>query len=152
MGQRSLGPAFHDTFAAGVSYFGVTDLARLAEFIHKFEFHYLDQINGTYSDAVDTYETRSPIHHASGIDFRCSSFQEDDQVVPLSQAEEMVEALEASGVIHYLLAVENGHRGFCRTEPRKRTREAELAFYSEVFGFEPTDNLLVLNLSTDGGA
>lgn len=144
--------AFHDEMAAGASYFGVADLARLTELTHKFESRYLDQLVGPYPDAADTYEARSPVHHADDIDAPVLLLQgEDDQVVPLSQAEEMVEALAASDVRHDLLVFDDEQHGFRRAESRKRAHEAELAFYGEVFGFDPDERTLPgLTLSRTG--
>jgi dipeptidyl aminopeptidase/acylaminoacyl peptidase len=146
--------AFHDELAAGTSYFGVADLARLTELTHKFESRYLDQLVGPYPDVADTYEARSPVHHADGIDAPALLLQgEDDQVVPLSQAEEMAEALAASDVPHDLRVFEDEQHGFRRAESRKRAHEAELAFYGDVFGFEPAgDALPDLDLSVNGDA
>lgn len=139
--------AFHDELAAGVSYYGVADLARLAELTHKFESRYLDQLVGPYPEAADTYEARSPVHHADSIDAPVLVLQgEDDPVVPLSQAEEMVDALEASGVAHDLLVFEDEQHGFRKAASRRRAHETELAFYSEVFGLEPAESLPELEL------
>lgn len=139
--------AFHDVFAAGTSYYGVADLSRLAELTHKFESRYLDQIVGPYPEMAKTYDDRSPVNHADGINAPVLLFQgEDDQVVPLSQAEEMVEALSANGVPHSLLVFEDEQHGFRRAESRKRAHETELAFYGEAFGFEPDDELSTVDL------
>lgn len=139
--------AFHNDLAAGVSYFGVTDLTRLAELTHKFESRYLDGLVGPYPETAETYETRSPVHHADDIDAPVLVLQgEDDPVVPLSQAEEMVEALEASSVPHDLLVFEDEQHGFRKAASRKRAHEVELAFYGEVFDFEPADDLPELDL------
>ena len=144
--------AFHNEMAAGTSYFGVADLARLAELTHKFESRYLDQLIGKYPDAADTYEARSPVHHADGIGAPVLLLQgEDDQVVPLSLAEEMVEALAASDVPHDLLVFDDEQHGFRRAESRQRAAEVELTFYGEVFGFEPDDyDLQGPNLPVEG--
>ncbi|MFC6721532.1 alpha/beta hydrolase family protein [Halobacteriaceae archaeon SHR40] len=140
--------AFHDVFAAGTSYYGVADLTRLAELTHKFESRYLDQMVGPYPEMADTYDARSPVHHADGIEAPVLLLQgEDDQVVPLSQAEEMVEALSANDVPHRLRVFEDEQHGFRRAESRKRAHEAELAFYGEVFGFDPDDDLPPFDLS-----
>lgn len=144
--------AFHDDLAAGTSYYGVADLERLVELTHKFESRYLDQLIGPYSDTADTYHARSPVHHADDIDASILLLQgADDQVVPLSQAEEMVAALEASGVRHDLAVFEDEQHGFRQAESRKRAHEAELAFYGEVFGFDPAADFPALDLSEGGG-
>lgn len=140
--------AFHDDMAAGVSYYGVADLARLAELTHKFESRYLDQLVGPYPETADTYDARSPVHHADALSAPVLLLQgEDDQVVPLSQAEAMVEGLTAQDVPHDLLVFEDEQHGFRRADSRKHAYESELAFYGEVFGFESNDELPELDLS-----
>ena len=44
---------FKDTFAAGASYYGVSDLAALAQETHKFESRYLDGLIGPYPEKKD---------------------------------------------------------------------------------------------------
>ena len=53
---------FHDTFSAGASYYGVSDIEVLAQDTHKFESRYLDSLVGPYPEARDLYRARSPIH------------------------------------------------------------------------------------------
>ncbi|EMA32421.1 S9 family peptidase [Halobiforma nitratireducens] len=144
--------AFHDAFAAGTSYYGVADLERLAELTHKFESRYLDQLVGPYPEAEETYRERSALHHADEIDAPVLLLQgEDDPVVPLSQAESMAGALADSDVPHELAVFEDEEHGFRRAESRKRAYELELAFYGEVFGFEPAEfeTLPSLEVSAD---
>ena len=54
---------FRDTFSAGASYYGVSDLESLARDTHKFESRYLDTLVGSLSpgDAA-IYRERSPIN------------------------------------------------------------------------------------------
>lgn len=60
----------------------------------------------------------------------------EDKVVPPNQAETMVEALKAKGLpVAYITYPEEQH-GFRRAQNIKRTLEAELYFYSRIFGFE----------------
>jgi dipeptidyl aminopeptidase/acylaminoacyl peptidase len=51
----------------------------------------------------------------------------------------MVEALRARGVPVAYIAFEGEQHGFRRAETIKRSLEAELYFYSRVFGFELAD-------------
>jgi dipeptidyl aminopeptidase/acylaminoacyl peptidase len=62
----------------------------------------------------------------------------EDEVVPPSQAEEMVEALKKNGVPYEYLAFEGEQHGFRKAETVERCLEAELGFYAKVFGFEPS--------------
>ncbi|SDR38149.1 S9 family peptidase [Natronobacterium texcoconense] len=140
--------AFHDDFTAGTSYYGVADLERLAELTHKFESRYLDQLVGPYPEAEASYRERSASHHADEIDAPVLLLQgEDDPVVPLSQAEDMADALEKNDVPHELVVFEDEQHGFRKAESRKRASELELSFYGEVFGFEPADELPAVKLS-----
>ncbi len=130
--------AFHDTFAAGVSKYGVADLAVLAQETHKFESRYMDSLVGPWPEAEDVYRERSPLYHADQIRVPLLVLQGlEDEVVPPNQSEMIVAALEANGIPVTYLAFEGEQHGFRRAETIVRATEAELAFYGEVFGFDP---------------
>ncbi len=85
---------FHDVFSAGASHYGVGDLEALARFTHKFESRYLDRLVGPYPEARDLYHERSPIYHVDQLSKPLIVLQGlDDMVVPIAQAEQMVDAL-----------------------------------------------------------
>jgi dipeptidyl aminopeptidase/acylaminoacyl peptidase len=129
-------------FAAGVSLFGVADLEPFAHDTHKFESRYLDTIVGPYPERADVYRERSPVHFADRLERPLLLFQGlDDKVVPPSQAELMVEALVQKGIPYAYLAFEGEGHGFRKEENIRRTVEATLSFVSQVFGFEPADEL-----------
>jgi dipeptidyl aminopeptidase/acylaminoacyl peptidase len=108
----------------------------LAVGTHKFESHYLDGLIGPYPEAKDVYYQRSPIHFVDRLSCPVILFQGlEDRVVPPSQAERMVEALRAKGLPVAYLACEGEQHGFRKAETIQRTLEAELYFYSRVFGF-----------------
>ncbi len=131
--------AFRDTFAAGASHYGVADLAALARDTHKFESRYLDRLVGPYPERSDLYEERSPLSTRDGFSCPVIFFQgAEDRIVPPNQAESMVEALRAKGVpVAYLLFAGEQH-GFRRAENIVRALEAELSFYGQILGFEPS--------------
>ena len=130
--------AFREEFAAGASHFGVADLELLARHTHKFESRYLDWLVGPLPEAADLYHARSPIHHAGGITSPVILFQGlDDRVVPPEQARLMAAELQARGVPVRLVEIEGEGHGFRKAENQISVLEAELAFYGEVFGFEP---------------
>jgi dipeptidyl aminopeptidase/acylaminoacyl peptidase len=133
---------FKKVFSAGASHYGVSDLEALARDTHKFESHYLDTMVGPYPERRDLYQARSPIHHIDRLATPLILFQGDeDQVVPPNQAERMYEAVRAKKVpVAYLLFKGEQH-GFRRAENIQRTYEAELYFYSKVFGFEAADDI-----------
>jgi dipeptidyl aminopeptidase/acylaminoacyl peptidase len=62
----------------------------------------------------------------------------DDKVVPPSQTEKMVAALAEKGLPYAYMMFEGEGHGFRRSESIQRSLEAELYFYSVIFGF-PTD-------------
>ncbi|MFL5868931.1 MAG: alpha/beta hydrolase family protein, partial [Thermoleophilaceae bacterium] len=133
---------FHDSFASGASYYGVADAETLAKDTHKFESRYLDGLIGPYPEAADTYRERSPIHFAERLRSPVILFQGlEDEVVPPSQAEQMVAALKANGVAHAYLAFDGEQHGFRKQETIVRCLEAELYFYGRILGFEPADEI-----------
>ncbi|MDQ4144691.1 MAG: prolyl oligopeptidase family serine peptidase, partial [Actinomycetota bacterium] len=133
---------FHDVFAAGASHFGVSDLAALAKETHKFESRYLDSLLGPLPEAERVYQERSPINHADRISAPVILFQGlEDEIVPPSQSERIVAALEANRIPHAYVAFEGEQHGFRKAENIKRALEAELYFYSRIFGFHPADEI-----------
>ncbi len=133
---------FHDDFAAGASYYGISDLETLAQDTHKFESRYLDRLIGAYPAQRDRYVARSPIHAVDRLSCPVIFFQGlDDAVVPPSQAERMVEALRSKGLPVAYLAFEGEQHGFRKAETIERTLQAELLFYARVFDFTPAGEL-----------
>jgi dipeptidyl aminopeptidase/acylaminoacyl peptidase len=133
--------AFHDVFAAGASYFGVSDLEPFAVGeTHKFESRYEHTLVGPWPEAAETYRARSPIHAVDRISCPMILFQGDeDEVVPPSQSEVMVEALRAKGMPYAYLLFEGEQHGFRKAETIVRATEAELSFYGQILGFRPAD-------------
>jgi dipeptidyl aminopeptidase/acylaminoacyl peptidase len=133
---------FHHAFKAGASHYGVADLSALAADTHKFESRYLDSLVGPYPEAKATYDARSPIHHTDGFSAPLIVLQgSEDEVVPPSQAEMIVEALAAKGIPHAYLLFEGEQHGFRKADNIVRALEAELWFYGRVFGFTPADRI-----------
>lgn len=78
---------FRNTFSAGASHYGVSDLEALAKDTHKFESCYLDRLIGPYPERRDLYRDRSPIHFADRLSCPLILFQGlEDRGVPPSQA------------------------------------------------------------------
>jgi dipeptidyl aminopeptidase/acylaminoacyl peptidase len=131
---------FRDVFKAGASHYGIGDLEALAKDTHKFESRYLDHLIGPYPERRDLYIERSPIHFTDRLNCAMILFQGlEDKVVPPNQAEQMVEAVRAKKLPVAYLAFEGEQHGFRKAENIKRVLEAELYFYSKVFGFELAD-------------
>ncbi len=133
---------FHDYFAAGASYYGVADAETLATDTHKFESRYLDGLIGPYPEARDLYRQRSPIDYVDQLSCPVIIFQGlEDEIVPPSQAEAMVDALKSKGVPYAYLPFEGEQHGFRIAANIRRTLEAELYFYGKIFGFQPADDV-----------
>jgi dipeptidyl aminopeptidase/acylaminoacyl peptidase len=131
---------FRDTFAAGASHFGVSDVEALARETHKFESRYLDRLIGPYPERADLYRERSPIHFTDRLSCPVIFFQGlEDEVVPPNQAETMFAALRKKGLPVSYVPFEGEQHGFRRAENIKRALDGELYFYSHVFGFELAD-------------
>lgn len=142
---------FTDVFKAGASRYGVSDLTALTQDTHKFESRYLDSLVGPYPEAKAIYEARSPIHHTERLNCPVIFFQGlEDRIVPPNQAEIIVEALKQKGIpVAYVPFPEEQH-GFRKAENIKRSLEAELYFYAQVFGFqlaEAIEPVEIFNLS-----
>ena len=130
--------AFHDTFTAGASLYGVADLEALATDTHKFESRYLDSLVGPWPEAKARYRARSPIHHLEGFNAPMIVLQgSEDRVVPPNQSRMIVAALEERGVPVAYIEFAGEQHGFRKAETIVRALEAELAFYGRVFGFDP---------------
>jgi len=131
---------FRSYFKAGASYYGIGDLEALARDTHKFESRYLDGLIGPYPAARETYRERSPAFFTERLSAPLILFQGlDDKVVPPSQAVTMFEALRKKGVPVAYLPFAGEQHGFRKAENLKRAIEAELFFYSRVFGFALAD-------------
>lgn len=142
---------FRDVFKAGASYYGIGDLEALARDTHKFESRYLDRLVGPYPQRRDLYRERSPINFTERLACPVIFLQGlDDMVVPPNQAEMMVQALRDKGIPVAFVPFEGEQHGFRRAESIKRALDAELYFYSRVFGFElaePVEPITIENLA-----
>ena len=131
---------FYDTFRAGASHYGVSDVEVLAQDTHKFESRYLDSLIGPYPATRERYRERSPIHFAHQLSAALILFQGlDDKVVPPNQAEMMAEAVRRKGLPVAYVPFPGEQHGFRKAENIIRSLEAELYFYGRVFGFSPAD-------------
>ena len=133
---------FSDVFSAGSSYFGISDLTTFVDDTHKFESRYVDSLVGPYPEKAEIYEQRSPLQHLEDLNCPVILLQGlDDKVVPPSQSEMVVAALESRGVPHAYLAFEGEGHGFRGASTIEQSLEAELYFFGRVLGFVPADDL-----------
>ncbi len=131
---------FHDAFAAGAIYYGVSDLSALARDTHKFESRYLDGLVGPYPDMAALYAERSPLSHLDRLKRPVAFFHGmQDKVTPPNQATTIVRALEKNGVPVAFLSFEDEGHGFRQAETIRRTLDGEFYFYCRIFGIEPAE-------------
>ncbi|VUD51952.1 Dipeptidyl aminopeptidase BIII [Thalassocella blandensis] len=141
--------AFRDTFAAGVSLYGIGDLEMLATDTHKFEARYLDQLVGPYPDQKAVYLERSPIYKVDQINCPLLVFQGlQDKVVPPNQAQRMVDAAREKGLpVAYVTYADEAH-GFRDAASIEHMLDSELQFYAHIFDFpQPEAVIEKLNIS-----
>ncbi|KAF9644622.1 alpha/beta-hydrolase [Thelephora ganbajun] len=123
-------------WTGATSLYGISDLRRLAEDTHKFESQYLNGLmGGSYEEIPEVYKERSPISHVDKIDTPLLILQGTaDVVVPPSQAELILDALEERGKkVQYILFEGEGH-GWSKAESIKTGLEAELSWYEDLIG------------------
>ena len=137
--------AFTDRFAAGISRYGIGNLAALAEHTHKFESRYLDRLVGPYPERADLYAARSPLNHAELISSPVLFLQgSEDKVVPPEQSEQMATALKDRGIPVCYLLFEGEQHGFRRADTQEKALDAMLYFLGEALGFRPADSVAPL--------
>ncbi|GAA4368158.1 S9 family peptidase [Paeniglutamicibacter cryotolerans] len=126
-----------DVFAAGISRYGVSDLAALVQDTHDFESRYMESLVGPWPEARELYAQRAPINHLDSLNCPVLLLQGDeDKVVPPAQSQVVADALDAKGIPHAYVLFKGEQHGFRRRENIIRDRELSLAFYARVFGFE----------------
>jgi dipeptidyl aminopeptidase/acylaminoacyl peptidase len=124
-----------DVFAAAMTAYGVTDIARFASQTHDFESSYLLGLIGDPVRDVDTYEQRSPINHVDQINCPILIIQgAQDRIVPLEQAEALRASLARRGVPHRMVVFEDEGHGFRQLKSTTAALAEELDFYREVLG------------------
>lgn len=126
-----------DTFAAGVSQFGVADAVGLAQDTHDFESRYLDGLIGRYPEDEAIYQERAPLNHVDSLSCPVLLLQGDeDRIVPPNQAEAFRDAMAAKGIPHAYLLFAGEQHGFRKAENIIASFESSLSFYGQVFGFD----------------
>ncbi len=134
-----------DTFSAGISLYGIGDLAMLATDTHKFESRYTDGLVGPYPEAARLYEERSPLLHVDRLSCPMLILQGlDDKVVPPNQAESMAAAVRTKGLPVALVMFAGEGHGFRRADSIRASYDAQLSFLGQVFGFTPAGDVPVL--------
>jgi dipeptidyl aminopeptidase/acylaminoacyl peptidase len=127
-----------ESFAAGASYYGISDLEAMTVETHKFESRYLDELIGPYPAWRDVYRARSPIHFVDRLSCPVIFFQGlEDKVVPPGQSAVMVDAVRRNGLRAELHTFAGEQHGFRKKETVVRCLQAELEFYRDVVPKDP---------------
>ena len=144
-----------DFFKAGASHYGISDLEVFHADTHKFESMYDQSLIGRWPEDREVYRERSAIHFVDRITAPIILFQGlEDKIVPPNQAELIVEAMRKKGLPVAYIAFEGEQHGFRMAKNIKRALEAELYFYSRIFGFElpdPIEPVLIENMKQPAG-
>ena len=140
---------FKKAFTAGASYYGVSDAEKLRVDTHKFESRYLDKLIGPYETEEQKilWKERSPINNLEKLSRPVIFFQgAEDKVVTPDQSESMFEAIKGKGIPTAYLLFQKEQHGFRIAINIRRALEAELYFYSKMFGFDLPEPVSVENL------
>ena len=119
---------YPNTFAGGVSLYGISDVKTLIQDTHKFESHYADRLLfGTNADLSDEemeriIRARSPLHHAERIKAALLLLQgSEDTVVPPNQAQRIIDAIKKqNGDVKAVFFEGEGH-GFTKAANIERS-------------------------------
>jgi dipeptidyl aminopeptidase/acylaminoacyl peptidase len=129
-----------DVFDAGISQYGIADLAALAKDTHKFESRYLDSLVGPYPEDRSVYVERSPVNHLDLLSAPILLLQgTEDTVVPPQQAQMLADAARRRHLPVALIMFEGEGHGFRRAETIKAATEAQIYFLGQIFSFQPAD-------------
>ncbi|KAJ5575989.1 CAZyme family CE10 [Penicillium sp. DV-2018c] len=117
-------------FAGGNSLYGISNVRALCEDTHKFESHYafalLFEPGASEDDKARIFHERSPCLKADKITAPLMLLQGDeDRVVPLNQAEEMVEMMKKAGREAKLVIFPGEGHGFRQAKSRIHAVEEE---------------------------
>jgi dipeptidyl aminopeptidase/acylaminoacyl peptidase len=120
---------FHKDFAAGASYYGISDLVALTS-THKFESHYMDWLVEPYRPGSTLYHDRSPNNFVEQLSAPIIFFQGAlDPAVPPDQATKMFAALMERKISTAAYIFEGEKHGFRQPRHKRIALEAELQFY-----------------------
>lgn len=135
--------AFYNTFKAGVSYSGISDIEVLKQDLHKFESYYVTQLIGKDSES----KRRSPMNNLSGLTEPLLLIQGGkNPIVSDKQSKLIYTALKNSGVPTAYLFFDGEDYTLRDPKNRAAAMEAELSFYGSVFGFTPAGDIPELTL------
>ncbi|KAJ6612726.1 alpha/beta-hydrolase [Mycena sp. CBHHK59/15] len=125
-------------FAAGSPHYGISDMRKLDEVLHKFEYYLCDRLmGGKWEECESVWRERSPIYHADKIQMPLLILQgEKDTVVPAHQMTDMVNTIKArGGKVDLVLFPDEGH-GWRQASTIQTVLEREMMFFNDVLELE----------------
>lgn len=132
---------YPEVFAAGACYYGIGNLATLAQITHKFEGRYTDRLideeyrSGSGEDPQSRFYSRSPIHYVSEIRCPVIVFQGlEDKIVPPDVSREIARALDGQGLEYDYVEYPGEGHGFRSSDANIDALERETGFYRRVLG------------------
>ncbi|KAI3612802.1 peptidase s9 prolyl oligopeptidase [Moniliophthora roreri] len=125
-----------EAFAAGSPHYGISDMRKLDEVLHKFEYYLCDRLmGGTYEECEDVWKARSPIYHVDKVEMPLLILQgKEDTVIPAEQMIEVEQALKAKGCKVELILFDGEGHGWRKASTVRTELERSLAFFNEVLG------------------
>ncbi|KAJ7512848.1 alpha/beta-hydrolase [Mycena galericulata] len=133
-----LATTFPTAFRAGSAHYGISEMRKLDEVLHKFEYYLCDRLmGGTWEECEPVWLARSPIYHADKIVMPLLILQgEEDTVIPAEQMVEMVEKIkERKGKVDIVLFSGEGH-GWRKASTVQTVLQREMSFFNEVLGLD----------------
>ncbi|OQE39787.1 hypothetical protein PENCOP_c006G05857 [Penicillium coprophilum] len=136
---------YPDLFAGGNSLYGIGNVKALCEDTHKFESHYafalLFDPNADEAEKNRIFSERSPCLKADKITAPLLLLQGDeDLVVPMNQAEEMVEMMTKAGRESKLVVFHGEGHGFRQAKSRIAAVEEEESWWKKgLLKMDPAD-------------
>lgn len=146
---------FHDVFAAGASYYGVSEPVSCMRDTEKFESRYGDRLIAPLPDGTAIWKKRTPLLHAERITVPVIFFQGlEDRIVLPDQSRQMNEALRKNGIPTACMEFPGEGHGFRKAETIVTALQSEYAFYCQVLGIDPdresSKQLPPLNIANAG--
>ncbi|KAE9388847.1 alpha beta-hydrolase [Gymnopus androsaceus JB14] len=127
-------------FAAGSPHYGIGDMRKLDEILHKFEYYLCDRLmGGTYEECEEVWKERSPIFHVDKVEMPMLILQgTEDTVIPANQMVEVEKTLKAKGCKVELILFEGEGHGWRKASSLRTELTQSLAFFNEVLGLQNT--------------
>ncbi|THV07184.1 alpha/beta-hydrolase [Dendrothele bispora CBS 962.96] len=125
-------------FAAGSPHYGIGDMRKLDEILHKFEYYLCDRLmGGTWEECEDVWKERSPVYHADKVEMPLLILQgKEDTVIPMEQMIEVEKKLKAKGCKVELILFDGEGHGWRKASTVRTELERSLLFFNEVLGLK----------------